>query len=623
MFQYGPFRFLAAKNKLRYLVAGYLFLGCPFAFAGSLLEAKRVEGKVYLLSSKNSEPQLIKEGDSVGDGDKVEVESASRILLSDADSQFWLGSNSSVTINAGKAVENTSNSKKVVSLLKGNLRVKIQSGQGSKFEVRSKTAVAGVRGTEFFFANEKENVTFCVLEGNAWIQDEKSGEKFDVKEGAGVVLFADGSVKKTFTAEQVKFDWIAMTAFSEERRVTENFYSQDPDAINFGKYFSYRYALTGMARNYLNRDYNNKVADGKDNMYHGFFTPTLIFNSPVKFQLTPRMFINKSDKKIQWDELPATSETFRRGFNLQEAFAGFDTERFSVKAGLFQLVWPENALFQARPWMQEGLVHHGAQVSYLVPLEDTQLKIEAVVTKHLNEDDLHPLNGRNTIGMKALRLTEAKDRITVTVLERDSGNFVNTKSMYYRTGNKVQEGIINLKNTYSLFDFNLNYGYQKVQAFRNTKVFKEKKVLAQSFDGALGFALPAAFRTQMRYIYAGPNYVPGVEDYYEMGFIGRTFHTNIRQKRILLERAFGDDNRVRLEFMNSRAAANSIFSTYQTAGKPLVRGRLMSDETNLSWVSSWNKSFQTFFAIWYWDGGEYLTNNDPARGATLGFRLTQ
>jgi hypothetical protein len=616
---------LAAKN-FRYsgfILAVVLFCcNATNAWSASALSVVKIEGLVNRKSAQSETFAKLNEGDILNDGDHIAVQPQSRLLLGDSDSKFWLGSNTSIIVKNGELLKNSGDPKKIVSLIGGNLRVKISSGKGENYEIKSKTAIAGVRGTEFFFANDDDNVTFCVLEGKAWIADQKTGNTFDVNEGAGVVLYANGQTKRTFTPEQVKADWIAMTAFSGERQVTGAIYRNDPPEISFADRWAYKYSIVAVARNYINRDYDFGKKDKQDIMYHTFFTPTLMFKSPITIQLTPRLFAHKSDRYLQWDDVPDKRERFRKGFSMQEAFAEVGNDSLGLRYGIFSLDWNEGALFMTRQWMHEPVTHYGALAHYVFPFEATNVKVEMAYTMPSEVKDRMPADGRTQIGIHAIRFTEAKDRLTLTLLDRETGKFNNAKNYYYKTGNKIRQGIIAAKDTYEYFDYNASYGYQKVKAFIDAKGFKAREYIAKSYDAALGVPLPQGWRIQARYIYADPDYVPGSEDYYEMGFIGRWFHTNIKQRRFLVEKAIGDNDRIRLEATSGRAAGNSIYGTYQSAKLPPVKDRTLADEYDLIWSSSWTKSVQTFASAWYFKTGQFFAVQDPAWGANLGVRVT-
>ena len=132
------------------------------SLASTMLNVLKVEGKVFRLSEKGTAEGVLKGGEKLNEGDQIRVSSQSRVLLGDEDSKFWAGSNSSLVIRSGEAVENSDKKRKVISLLSGNLRVKIKTGEGANFRsVRSRPLpVFGEPSSSFLMKKKTSHFAF-------------------------------------------------------------------------------------------------------------------------------------------------------------------------------------------------------------------------------------------------------------------------------------------------------------------------------------------------------------------------------------------------------------------------------------------------------------------------------
>ncbi len=176
----------------------------PFvAFAAATVSAQislivgQVETRVAPASAakKASVGQKIQANAAIITHDK----SLAMITIPDG-SRIKVGPNSEVILTEILAAHGTTPSSTVVSLVVGSLFSKVRKQEaGAKFQVRTKSASMGVRGTEFFaaFSQKKSgepDLWMCVHEGKVFVQDTADTKSVLVKEGEGVLIPAGKAV---------------------------------------------------------------------------------------------------------------------------------------------------------------------------------------------------------------------------------------------------------------------------------------------------------------------------------------------------------------------------------------------------------------------------------------------
>lgn len=129
--------------------ACFLFLCIP-AYGDQAGEFTRVQGRVDI-TSPGEPARAANVGDAVFESDIIRTKSGghAEIRLSD-DSLIRIASGARIKISSHMVRENES--KSVLSLFRGKIRSIVSkiSGGEKQFEIRTKTAVVGVRGTDFF-----------------------------------------------------------------------------------------------------------------------------------------------------------------------------------------------------------------------------------------------------------------------------------------------------------------------------------------------------------------------------------------------------------------------------------------------------------------------------------------
>lgn len=168
-------------SSFRILLLG-LFLSTQ-ALAGSVLFLK---GQVF----KNGEK--LQRGNSVKYGDQIVTEDDSMVIIKNDGATIKMKANSEVVIRKFKSKKNKYSIVRYL-LNRGELFFKGKGSKKKKFQVHTKVATMGVRGTEFFTSysgDKNKEVWMCVNEGEVEVEmivDGKS-DSLTVEKGQGIFI---------------------------------------------------------------------------------------------------------------------------------------------------------------------------------------------------------------------------------------------------------------------------------------------------------------------------------------------------------------------------------------------------------------------------------------------------
>jgi hypothetical protein len=174
---------------------------------------KKTNGQVSVTSQGKKVPALV--GGILKEGDTVETAGDSKVMIQEGESEVWLAPGTRFVVhklaNAEKSVTGR------FEMLAGKLRAKFKKPSGPEvfpYEIRIRSVVAGVRGTEFFMAMDGEEERVCTLEGLVRVTSLKSAaESWDVAAGKGLFIKSNEMPKvRDTTAEQVK-KWVDISSF--------------------------------------------------------------------------------------------------------------------------------------------------------------------------------------------------------------------------------------------------------------------------------------------------------------------------------------------------------------------------------------------------------------------------
>lgn len=154
-------------------------------------------------------------GTVLKEGDTVETGADGKAQIQDGESEVWLAPSTTFTVHA---LTNEDFSKKGrLDLIMGKLRAKFKRPSGPQdypYEVKTKSVVAGVRGTEFFVAVEGAEEKVCTLEGLVRVSSAKSAaEYWDVAAGHGLFIKPNEMPKVRETSADQAKKWVDATSF--------------------------------------------------------------------------------------------------------------------------------------------------------------------------------------------------------------------------------------------------------------------------------------------------------------------------------------------------------------------------------------------------------------------------
>lgn len=166
---------------------------------------EKTQGEVSIQQKKKTTPLAV--GTELKAGDVLITGTNGRVLLKDDESMLWIGSATNFKVHKLADVDNDVMGR--LDVIKGKIRAKFKRPSGPQaypYEVKARSVVAGVRGTEFFIAVDGSEDRVCTLEGLVRVTSVKtSAESWDVASGHGLFVKPNEMPKvRETTPEQAK-----------------------------------------------------------------------------------------------------------------------------------------------------------------------------------------------------------------------------------------------------------------------------------------------------------------------------------------------------------------------------------------------------------------------------------
>lgn len=167
-----------------------LFVITIFVFEthGANVSVVAAKGNVYVHASAQAESAL-KVGMSVADGSIVKTGPEALLILAYPDgTKLKFKDNTEVKIHISDEMM-ANHSETTVDLVAGALFAAVVHGDKRHFIVKTRTAIAGVRGTQFFASlGEHDAFWLCVEEGSVDVHPADSKDSLTVPKGLGVLV---------------------------------------------------------------------------------------------------------------------------------------------------------------------------------------------------------------------------------------------------------------------------------------------------------------------------------------------------------------------------------------------------------------------------------------------------
>jgi len=190
------------------ILLAQLFTSAAFSWT-----IQRSQGTVMLKAK--GQKRAAAAGAVLKEGDTLETGADGKAQLQDGESELWLASSTTFTVH--KLTNEDFSKKGRLDLITGKLRAKFKRPSGPQdypYDVKTKSVVAGVRGTEFFVAAEGGEEKVCTLEGLVRVSSAKSAaEYWDVAAGRGLFIKPNEMPKVRETSSDQAKKWVEATSF--------------------------------------------------------------------------------------------------------------------------------------------------------------------------------------------------------------------------------------------------------------------------------------------------------------------------------------------------------------------------------------------------------------------------
>lgn len=202
-----------------------LFLVCINAYCSDGV-IKFIKGDVKINNKKAKTKQVFNFGDTF-----TTSKSSLAIISIDNKSILKLKQNTKLTIEKPIINDVTQN---IFSLAKGEIFLNAKNTKKDKYQVKTRTAVFGVRGTEFFVSEsgDKNNTWMCVNEGQVSVSIKGKTQEVLVNAGQGVVVNSNKLPKVKNYAWTKKLNW-KMSGDYEELKDETDIQNINYDIQNF------------------------------------------------------------------------------------------------------------------------------------------------------------------------------------------------------------------------------------------------------------------------------------------------------------------------------------------------------------------------------------------------------
>ena len=176
---------------MHYLI--FIFLLSNFSLAENF-DVIFLKGKLEILRQNKEVPPPVQTGD------RVKLSPKGIVVLKSKTSVLKLTGETIIM-----PLEDVSKNKTIISLIKGEIISKVHK---KPFEVKTRNAVLGVRGTEFYVSSLKdENTWMCVNEGMVAVT--VKNKTVDVKQGLGVSIGDKSISKPKFFSWTKGISWVS------------------------------------------------------------------------------------------------------------------------------------------------------------------------------------------------------------------------------------------------------------------------------------------------------------------------------------------------------------------------------------------------------------------------------
>jgi|GEM_PF-6696345 len=527
----------------------FVFLACSYlAHQAQAWKVGALFGNKSSTILRSNQVLPAKIGFELVPGDVVHTPNNGRVILVENGSKLIVAPQSHLVVEASDSIN-----KVPLKVQFGALRAKIEKGEAQKYNFKTRTAVAGVRGTEFFVGVGVTTTNICVLEGSVQA-DMADGDQILVPEGLGISefsatrpLFAPNSV------EQVAH-WKELTSEAEElRSIYPNSYEVLAPEHQWGETkFAHRLDLAYC-----------EITDPKSkcfrfHSYHRFHHP---FGSGLHLQVTPLLQFGSVDPEALMDSSPPS---FRKQDIQLRAYEFILQKNLNssayLEAGIKPLSWNQPLFLGPRSFSAEPLAQTFAELRW---------------SRHLLQFGFHKRERRALDGFSSYDLIRYGYDFAVGSDSTSAFQLVqfNEKAEAAALASQFLSPQLQWSGRFGAFLFGANVIYE---------TGRQSRPLEQNFSGSLidGFAefhFGSHWRTQLRWIRSSEKYLAISVDSYSLGAANLLGATNLDQKRGLLATSMQLNELLRLELgLEILESFNMTQNSYQASESNLwlqLKGR--------------------------------------------------
>lgn len=579
-------------SKILCLIVGFVVL------QGSTWKVDLIKGEAFVLRS-GVEVNL-KEREVLKPGDKVITKKKSKMKLIKGDSKIWLGQNTKFIIPSSKKPNEKASFFK---LLRGKIRAKVKPGTEKNFKIETSTAVAGVRGTEFFVQAEEDKGFVCTISGKVSVTKKESKKNIEVPMCAGVSVSKAESMELKPTPSHLVNKWIAETSIENNNPIVNDTYDfQNSPIHHFLGNWHYSNKVFLNAISLDKTDYFNSSSNTTSNSINYLrYSPSIIYSGNFRFKLQARYYLGASAEDFPFIKSGSRVKTIN-ALRLGEAYFEKQDSAINYKLGLQPVKWGAGELLSRDFWGVDGYLYPGLRVSGAI---SENYYFDFIAAAKGSEDDLSGQVPVSLLGLKIdfrawsrmfllVRDFEPKTKFAGQVL------FDNHKALDFgfESGHKMLR-----------WDYKVFYILQSNDSFRES-TNKNMKENSLGFDYGYYPYPNKNMRFGIAFNRASESYLPGFESPYLLGYSQLLKRSNLQQFRFKFSYSWNENWTLMMEQIKNTSLNSGEFSSWTGKDKDLL------DEIDIGFLYSKSESNLNALIAIYSTNPKYAWKNSGSWAST-------
>ena len=488
------------------IVAFFLLLAPQYLWAWSIA---KIKGGASI--SRAGEIITAEKGFSLVGSDVVQTEARSRVLIQDGENRIWLGARTKFKVGEVGGRRNQDQNVQTLSVLSGKIRsiIKRKKSGTKQFKFRTPTAVAGVRGTEFFIESTESGEFFCTLDGSIEVET-NDGNEFVVDEGKGLRLAAGNLPNLSGTSSLLVDRWVAETSFDDQTLVPEESYGIQKRKTQIKNKEIY---IGGFGSLYYcgkeNSDFDDSADDENKDCFRYVVSPFIQWGTSRKLFFRPTAVGTYASSYGLIDEVPAETKKEANAITVSEAYYEDNYVGWNFRLGLQDVEWADGILLSRKLSAIEPITHLALTARGQVG----EYEVEVLGGPGL--EDSNELEGHSHIATAGVKAKIPNDRGEVYILHTNFGERDGRSEQFH--GQEFMNYGYFLNRRKGDWDYRFSVIHQDLHQFYNA-IGVRGESQATSTDVSLGRQLNMArpIRVSVRHIKSGRNFIPVQEDFYTL-----------------------------------------------------------------------------------------------------------